>query len=293
MWWYLVILGSAVLLGLADIYRKKTLTREHTMQFVTAFVTLLFLFSFAFVIAGKVDFSISFSQIAFIALKSVLILTAFIMIMKALRHTDISKTAPLKNLSIIGVVALGVIVLGESLSWKGGLGILALLIGTYLVDLNPNIKHHFHPLSIFKNKYSVFILIYLIAISFVGLIDKLVLDQQGVGIFTFFFFTSLFNTIFAWTIQISFYEGKMDVRNAFKQGKSWLIIAAVLTIVSDIIYFRALAVPAVYLSLAAPLRKMSTLVSTFFGGKMMHEKHLKFRIIGCTVMLIGAFLILT
>jgi len=293
MWWYLVVLGSAILLGLGDIYRKKTLTREHTMQFVTAFVTLLFLFSFAFVIAGKVDFSISFPQLAFIALKSALILTAFFMIMKALRHTDISKTAPLKNLSIIFVVALGVLVLGESLSLKAVIGIIALLIGTYLVDLNPDLKHHFHPFGIFKNKYFIFILVYLVAISFVGLIDKVVLDKQGVDVFTYFFFTSMFNTIFAWIIQISFYEGKMDVKNAFKQGKSWLVIAALLTIVSDVLYFSALAVPTVYLSLAAPLRKMSSLVSTIFGGRMMHEKHLKFRIMGCVVMLVGVFLILT
>ena len=241
---------------------------------------------------GKVDFSINFSQMSFIALKSILILLAFTMIMKALRHTDISKTAPLRNLSIIFVVILSVIVLEETLSIKGILGVFAILIGTYLVEVNPKLKHHFHPFSIFKNKYSIFIMIYLIAISFTGLVDKIILSGQ-INAYTYLFFTAMFNTIFAWTIQISFYEGKMDVKTAIRNGGSWLILAALLTISSDILYFSALAVPTVYLSLAAPLRRISSLVSTAFGGKMLHEKHLTHRVIGCIVMLIGAFLILT
>ena len=191
MWWYIIILISALFLGLSDVYRKKVLTKEHTMQFVTAFMTFLFILSLTFV--WKVDFSISFGQFSFIALKSVLILTAFIMIMKALKHTEISKTAPLRNLSIIFVVLLSIFILGESVSLKGYLGIIALLIGTYLVEVNPKLKHHFHPFRVFKNKYSVFIMIYLVAISLTGLVDKIALTSKGIDTYTYLFFNIFFN----------------------------------------------------------------------------------------------------
>src|SRR6056297_1705540 len=135
MQWFVLILISALFLGISDIFRKKALSHEHAMQFTTAFMTILFIFSLFFI--GRVDFSIKGGSILLIALKAGLVLFAFIMIMKALRHTDISKTAPLRNLNIIFVIILSFFILGETLSLKGYLGIFALLLGTYLVEINP------------------------------------------------------------------------------------------------------------------------------------------------------------
>lgn len=290
MWEYLLIVISAIIFGFGDLYSKKSLKREHAMQFVTAFMTFLFLLSFSFV--WKVDFSIGFEDFSLIALKSALLLLAFIMLMKTLRHTEVSKTSPLRNLSIIFIILLSFIFLGEKLSFQGYLGILAVLLGTYLVEINPQLKHTFHPFSVFKNRYFIYILVYLVSISFVALIDKSILSM-GVDVYTFLFFTLMFNAIFSWIIQIQFYEGEMDFEVALKKGGSWIFMGAILSLLSDVLYFTALAVPAVYLSLAVPLRRTSSLVSTIFGGNMFHEKNKIQRIIGCVVMLVGIFLILT
>ncbi len=289
MEWFILILASAILMGIAEVFRKKALSKEHSMQFTTVFITSLFLLSFLFI--GKVNFFTSYSQIGLIALKAFLVLGAIIMLFKTMKHTDISKTTPLKNLNIIFVVLLSIIFLNEKLSWISILGLFFVLIGTYLVEINPKVKHHFHPLTIFKNKYSIYMLIYLIGISIVALLDKIILKTTG--IYTYTFFTLMFATIFCWIIQFVFYDGMSDIKNAIKQGKNWIIPAAILGLFSDLLYFSALAMPAVLLSLAIPIRMTSSMVSTFFGGRMFHEKNLIPRVVGCFTMIIGIYFIVS
>ncbi len=289
MEWYILVLASAILMGVAEVFRKKALSKEHSMQFTTVFFTALFILSFLLI--PKINFSINYSQIGLIALKSFLVVGALIMLFRTIKHTDISKTSPLKNLNIIFVVILSVIFLNEKLSWISLLGLGFVLIGTYLVEIKPKVKHHFHPLTIFKNKYSVYMIIYLIGISIVALLDKIVLKTTG--IYTYTFFTLMFATIFCWLIQFIFYDGMSDLKNAVKQGKNWIIPAAILGLFSDLLYFSALAMPTVLLSLAIPLRMSSSMISTLFGGKMFHEKNLIPRIIGGIIMIIGIYFIVS
>ena len=289
MEWYILVLASAILMGVAEVFRKKALSKEHSMQFTTIFFTALFLLSFFFI--GKVNFSINYHQLGLIALKSFLVLGALIMMFRTLKHTDISKTAPLKNLNIIFIVILSIIFLNEKISLISFVGLSFVLVGTYLVEINPKVKHHFHPLTIFKNKYSIYMLIYLIGISIVALLDKIILKTTG--IYTYTFFTLMFATIFAWLIQFILYDGMSDIKSAIKQGKNWIIPAAIIGLFSDLLYFSALAMPTVYLSLAIPLRMSSSMVATFFGGRMFHEKNIIPRIVGCFTMIIGIYLIVS
>ncbi|HII71787.1 TPA: hypothetical protein HA265_03460, partial [Candidatus Woesearchaeota archaeon] len=44
-------------------------------------------------------------------------------------------------------------------------------------------------------------------------------------------------------------------------------------------------------SLIIPIKRMSVLVAVILGGKMFHDHNLRYRIMGCLIMIIGVVLV--
>lgn len=289
MQWYVLVLISALFLGISEIIKKRILSKEHTMEFLTTHFSIVFVLTFFFI--HKVDFSIPFNELFIIFIKSAILFTALFTFMKTLKHEDISKVSPIKNLSIVSVVLFAFLFFGETLSLHNYIGVTMILIGTYFVETNPNLENPIKPIKIFKNKYSIYIFIYLIAIGLSVMLDKQI--TKTVDLYTYLFFMILFITAICWIIQIIFYKGFNDISNSFKTSYGLLIFAALFNLVSDVFYLKAVAIPGTFIALIIPLKRIQTLISSFFGGEIFHEKHLLIRITGTIIMILGTILVLS
>lgn len=288
MQWYLLILISVLFMSFANLIKKKILFKEHTIPYLTTICTFLFLFSLSFI--HKVNFEISQHELLLIFTKAVLLFFAMIALMRTFKHNEISQVVPLKNLSIITIGIFGFLILGEIASTYAYLGIVLILIGTYLVELHPSLEHPIKPIKLFKNKYSSLIILYLILIGLVAILDKIII--ASVDAYTFIFFTFLFLLILSWIMQIIFYKALRNFKNSLKNSLGLFFFAGLFTIISDFFYLKAIEIPSVLITLAVPLKRTSTLLTTIIGGKMFHEKHLLIRIIGTIIILLGVTLIL-
>ena len=285
--WFVLTLLAAVLLGLKNVLAKKILFEEHACEFMTTFSILTFLFSLFFI--TKMDFNISGWVVLLIYLKSVILCFAWLFQTKALRHMDISRLAPLLNLSPVFLVVLSAIFLSEIPSLLQFGGIALIIVGAYWIKSHHNLKHLLKPLHIFKNKFSVYILFALVGYSFCALIDKIAL--KSINPYTFLSISFFFLSINYLIIQIYKYNGLKDIKHVIVHSKFLIIAVALSGMIADIFYFHAVAIPSAMIALIIPLKRIATLISTIVGGNLYHEKNLTHRIFGCVVMLFGVVLI--
>ena len=283
--WVILVLISAILFAAANIIRKFVLNKEHTLEFLAArgfFTIFLLLF-----LAPWVDTGIDFRILGLICLASIVATVGYYYQTKAQRHTDISYCAPLQNLAPLFLLIFAYLFLHETISTVQLLGVLAIVAGSYTLAIEPGTKLFPGLQSIFNGPG------WHIAISVVLLAVAAVLDKFMLGIIrpvTYVFFGWLFMNL-TWIslhwIQYDWSHVLVD----FKKGWHWLLLSAIFSLASALFFFEGIASPAVLVSLALPLKRISALIETLFGGALFHEKHLPRRLLAGLIMLVGVVLI--
>ena len=115
--------------------------------------------------------------------------------------------------------------------------------------------------------------------------------MKTVNPYTYLSFTFGVLTVHYLIIQFVKYDGIKDLRDAFKKERSFIIVIPLLMVFADLLYLKAVSIPAAMISLVIPIKRMSTLVASLIGGRMFHEHNLGFRLIGCLLMIAGVVLI--
>ena len=285
--WVVFTLIAAVLLGMKSVCAKKVLFQEHACEFMTTYSLLTFVFSLFFLY--KMNFSMHYTVVLLIYAKSFVLCIAWLFQTKALRHMDLSKTAPLLNLSPIFLIIFSAFFLNEIPTLVQFLGITFIIVGAYWLQSHHNIRQFLKPLHFFKSKYSIYILIALVGYSMCAIIDKIVL--KSINPYTYLFFSFLFLTLNYLIIQFYKYDGWKDIEQVIVESKGLIFAVVVFGLIADILYFHAVAIPTAMIALIIPLKRISTLVATIVGGSLFHEKNLSHRVIGCVIMILGVFLI--
>ncbi len=126
----------------------------------------------------------------------------------------------------------------------------------------------------------------LVFFSISGVTDKLIL--KDVNALTNLFFTALFVSFF---ILIYIFKTKdlIDIIVLFKKKEVFFV--SLLNLSSNILILYAISIPSALVSLVIPVRRTSTLFSSFFGGLLFHEKHLRKKLISVIGMIFGVLLI--
>ena len=286
MEWYLFALIAACAFGIGDVVRKKALVKEHTHQFLTTFYLLHFFLVLLFL--PKVNFQLEAWQWGMMYLKSLFLTFALVFMMSLLRHYELSEVMPLKNLSSFFLLLLGFLLLREMPSAinLGGIGLL--LIGTYVIEAN-HTSDFLRPLNILKSKKALYVLFYAILISFSALSDKYIVNTMD--IYTYLAMTIFFMAMNFLIIQLIFYEGVKDIKQALKRDGLVILLAAAIYFIAEIFYLSSVAAPASLIVLIIPLIRLSTLISIIIGGGLFHEHCFKTRIIAGLIMVAGVFLV--
>jgi uncharacterized membrane protein len=88
---------------------------------------------------------------------------------------------------------------------------------------------------------------------------------------------------------VFFYGGFKDILHAYRTSGKWILGNAVFANLSNLAYFFAISFT--FVSLAAPVKKLSTLFTVVLSGRFFKEKRIFHKALACCIMLAGVFVI--
>jgi len=288
MLWLIYALTAALLTAACSIFQKKTLFKEHAMEFST--VLALFNMVLALPFFFFVDFSsLILKPLVYMFFASILAAVAFLLIAKAVRHMEISSVSPLLIMGPGLTAFLAFVFLGEKLTATEISGICLLLIGAYILETK-EIKHLLEPLKVFKeSRYIHFILIALILYSITSLFDRIVLAHYNLTPETYIAFIHIFLAINFFIMLAFFHDGIKGIKHGIKTAWRPILIISVLVI--SYRFFQANAVKLARVGLVVSVKKISVLFTVVLGGEIFHEKNLVKKTIASVIMILGIILI--
>src|SRR5690606_246972 len=117
---------------------------------------------------------------------SLIQLTVILLYFKAIKRSELSVTVPLITLTPLFMLLTSPIMIGEFLSALGVLGIVLIVVGTYISNLSPETKNFFAPfVSLVRNQGSRYMLIVAFLWSITANIDKIGVEKTSTVYRTF------------------------------------------------------------------------------------------------------------
>lgn len=199
----------------------------------------------------------------------------------ALSLGDISLISPMKGLVTISVIFSSVILLGEWVSWGGGIGIFLIFFGTYFLTIEKTHTHILAPiLAIWKNPGSR---IYLLSVLFYGF--TVTFDRMGVQ----------GSSIWIWTIAMNGIMFLMSIPDLYRERRTivdtmqkfWKILVLILLLHAFIYVSQMYIVSQVIAPYTSAFKAASSLFAVMFGGWFFKEKDLMKRFIAAIIIFAG------
>jgi drug/metabolite transporter (DMT)-like permease len=205
---------------------------------------------------------------------------------KAFKYLKVSVASPLYNLGTVIAVLMAVFLLGEKLSYLQIVGIVLVVIGTYVLELKKG-----NPLQpfreIFRSEKVHYVLISTLAYSVLTVLSKYILGF--VDPLTFLFTQLILSGLFIIALVFLRHNGLKDIKKGFQGHSRMIVVLSVTMIAAMLVDFFALS--AGEASLVLPVVRLWTLFVVIFGGTFYKEGHLRNRIIATVIMLAGIFII--
>ena len=270
--WVLPILGSALFLGIYDVFKKHAV-RENSVMPVLFLATLsgtLFFMVLAGIKSFVAPFSIECScEVLFLVfLKSLLVSASWAFVYYGLRELPVSIAAPLRATAPMWSVAGAIIIFGEMPRGVQWLGMLLIFSGCILFTLIGKKEN-----SSWRSKGFIFTMTGTLLGACSALYDKFLLGTKHIDPVSLQFH-------FSWMLVVILGTAFLFRTLCFAKGERkfqwrWSIVATgVLLIVADGLYFYALSMPDTKISILSLLRRSSVVAAFAIGGGFFREKHL-------------------
>lgn len=283
--WVLPILGSALMLGIYDVFKKHAV-RENSVMPVLFLATLSGTVFFllltgvrAFFAPVSLDWSGDVLGLTF--LKSLLVAASWAFVYYGLRELPVSIAAPLRSTAPLWSLLGAILIFHEMpLPWQW-LGIFLIFTGCLLFTLIGQ-KENFS----WHSKGFCCTMTGTLLGSASALYDKFLLGTHHIAPTTLQFH-------FSWML-VAILGGALLFKQLFLPAKApfqwrWSIVATgVLLIVADALYFYALSTPDARISILSLLRRSSVVVAFAVGGGIFREKLLLPKGAALTIILAGA-----
>ena len=287
MEWFIFALASAILTAIVSVINKKMLFKEHATEFSATLAVMTFVVSLPMLY--MVDFGISLELYLWLFVSAVFASIGFLFVTKAVRHMELSLASPLLNFGPGFTAVLAVLILGEILSIMDVAGILMLMAGAYILEIDFHSHSVLSPFKkLYKSKYIHYIFLALGSYSVSAITGKYVLDFTTP--ITLVLIEQFFVVVIFLTILHIRYDGLRGVKHGIKTAGKLLLIVAVLTVSYRLL--QATAISMTFVSLVIPIKRLSTLFATLLGGEVFREHGIYHKILACSVMIVGASLII-
>jgi drug/metabolite transporter (DMT)-like permease len=286
--WVILSLVSAFTLATSDALSKKALERSD--EYLVAWFRLLF--SLPLLIVILVILPVPQLDMIFYAafcLSLPLEIIAMVLYIKALKSSPLSLTLPFLSLTPVFLILVSYVVLGEKVSLQGGVGILLIAAGSYILNLHEVRKGFLQPLlAVGREKGSLFMIGVAIIYSITSSLGKLAIEHSSALFFGSLYFVTV-TIVFA---PLALWFGKGDIRCFIGKGRFLLLIAPGL-LYTAMIVSHMIAISLTKVAYMISLKRMSLIIGIVYGYLLFREKHIRERLSGALLMFIGFVLIVT
>lgn len=276
MWWMLLVLFYGVMKGVREIVKKKALTKSTVME-VLFFYTFL---AFLFVIPQAKDAGgLEPKYYFYIALKSFVIFLAWICSFKAIDKMPISLYGVLDLSRVLFATILGVVVLQETLSAGGVIGLILVSAGLLMLKFKPGVKQK-------KDEgiqvvYVIFAFASCMLNALSGLMDKLLMKNISSSQLQFWYMLFLF-LYYAGYIVVT----RTPIRKAvWKNGWIWLL--SILFVAADKALFVANGMEASRITVMTLIKQSGCIVTILAGKFIFKEKNIGYKLICAAIIVLG------
>ena len=286
-WTYLTV-ASAVFLAAYDIAKKASVRDNAVLPvLLVSTVSGAIAFAVALAVAGRLGAALhaDSATLALSAAKSAIVATSWIFAFCALRTLPITVATPIRASSPALVFAIAVFLYGEMPSFVQAAGMLCVFAGYWAFSWAGKAEG----ISFFRCR-AVWCAIagaFFAALSAIW--DKYVFQKAAAPV-------ESVQLIYQIGL-VAVYLSAIAVRRLMKLRRDrfewrWTIpFVGILLAVADWLYFTALAVPGVPVSIAALLRRFSVAITFVFGAKLFDETNLRRKSIALAIVLVGVVLL--
>jgi len=286
--WVSLALISALTLATSDALTKRALARSN--EYLVAWFRILFsipllLLIRFFVPVPKLD--IEFYKAFAFALPLEII--AIIFYIKALRISPLSLTLPFLSLTPVFLILVSYLIIGEKVSFRGGIGIILITVGSYTLNLHEMRKGIFEPFkAITKEKGSILMISVALIYSVTSSLGKMAIEHSSPLFFGITYFIAV-TIVFA---PIALWLGKGELKS-FISGKQFKGILLPGLFYSIMIASHMIAISLTKVAYMISVKRTSLIIGVIYGYFLFKEKDIRERLTGAVLMFIGFVMIVT
>ncbi len=289
MKWFYLSLIAAFFTSLSDVFNKIVLKKvdEWLVIWVDLIVTIFFLICF------KKYFNFTMPDLRVFRIIAILLpmeIGAFYLYMKAIKTSPLSLTIPFLAFTPVFTILTAGLILGEGISGAGVAGVLLVSTGAYLLNGEHMLKEPLAPIrAIFKvpgSRYMLAVALIYAVTSTLGKKAVLLSDPFSFGLVYITSQAAVLSAINLYRILVnhSLMEGLAD-----KKIWKFVLAAGFSMAIMVVAHFSAIQLAPV--SYMISVKRLSLVISVFFGWLIFKEKHMLYRILGASLMMCGVVLL--
>ena len=205
---------------------------------------------------------------------------AFTLYVRALKLADLSLTVPLVTLTPLFLLATSPLIVQEWPTWADGIGVVLLVIGSYVLNIRPAASFWSPLLAMLYNPGSRLMLCVAFIWSITSNFDKIGVVNSS----PLFWAVSLFTVIAGGMLPFVLRSGLKPLIG------QWQLLGITGGFNAIAILFQMLALTLAPVAQVIAIKRMSALLSVLFGHFFFGEKGLQQRLLGAAIMVSGVMI---
>ena len=293
--WVGVAFLSALMLGLYDVAKKRSLTGNAVVAvlwFNTLISTILFLpvvldseFSLGLFTDTALCYepTTTFSHLL-VAVKAVITLSSWICGYYAMKHLPLTIVGPVNATRPVVVLVGAVLLFGERLNlWQWG-GVLLTIASLYLLSVRSKREN-----ISFSSRHAVAMFMAMLLGAVSGLFDKYIISEHSLDpMFVQSWFSIYQLAIMTLLLLLLWYPR----RKTDKFHWTWAIpLISIFVSLADYCYYHAIAIDGSMIAIISMVRRFSVVVSFLCAALIFGEKNIKSKALDMVLILIGMILL--
>ena len=284
MHWVFLALLTALCEALKDVFSKFNL--KNTNPYIVALAMRMFALPLLLPLLFFIDIP-ELGERFFPALLVGGSMNIFITILylKAIQHSDLSVTVPMVTFSPLFLLITSPIIVGEFPGYYGIAGIVCIVLGSYMLNLQAVRKGFFAPFkALIKDKGPRYMLGVAFLWSITANIDKVGIQNSH----PIFWVISISTFLFVGMVPVAYLFARRDLKQLKTKAVALFPVGlfTALTLV-----FQMLAINLALVAYVISIKRTSALMVVVFGWLIFKEKGFTQRIAGAALMLVGVLLI--
>jgi transporter family protein len=293
--WVGVAFLSALMLGLYDVAKKRSLTGNAVVAvlwFNTLISTILFLpvvvdseFSLGLLANSALCYepTTSFSHFL-VAIKAVITLSSWICGYYAMKHLPLTIVGPVNATRPVVVLIGAVLLFGERLNMWQWSGVLLTIASLYLLSLSSKKEN-----VSFSSRHAVAMFMAMLLGAVSGLFDKYIISEHSLApMFVQSWFSIYQLAIMTLLLFIIWYPR----RKVDKFHWTWAIpLISIFVSLADFCYYHAIDMDGSMIAVISMIRRFSVVVSFLCAACLFGEKNIKSKALDMVLILVGMILL--